>query len=321
MGIIQIGDAPIQGTMIRVNAPVVASASELLTKHFTTDEIGSESSFGSHRVKSYMGCNRLAYYTYIKRLQTAQKSMALDIGTLIHACLARNYMTGGKDTWKPLEALINDMPDTVLEVQRILTAYFRKWGSEEANTWSVRAVEHEAKGLLSMNGLTCPLTARYDLVIAKRPWGSPDLPPGPNPNGCYVVEHKSTRALTNEYTRGYSFDFQIMTQATLWKLGGMDEILGPLNGFIINILVKTKEPQFHRLEVVITDDDIARFLESITPPAVELYAKMNDPARRDNPKHWPLNMSYCKAGGYGLCKYFDLCESGGSAIGLYEERK
>jgi len=306
-----------------LNAPfdeplMPTSVDDILKSNFSSEEIGSESSFGSHRIKTYMACEFRAYLTYVRKLVPVKENQALALGTLVHACFARHYMTGGRDTWRPIEVVEPYLPELALEARSLLYAYFAKYATVEAETWDVRAVEQEVAARLTHDGKSCPLTARVDLVVAKRERGAPTSPWGPVPQGVWLTDHKTAARMSQEYIRGYAFDFQLMTQAAIWRLADLDAVYGPLNGFMINILLKSKPPKFHRLEVAITRAETERFLHSITPRAVELYAKLQSKTKRADEKYWPQNMASC-VGKY-LCRMFDYCESSGTVPGVYREK-
>jgi len=180
------------------------SVDEVLKANFTDEEIGGESSFGSHRIKTYMACQRRAFLSYVKKLTPTRGSEALDLGTLVHACLARHYKTGGKDTWRPTYVVEPYEPKLAAEARRLLYAYFEKYGEQEAREWDTRAVEYEIAAELTDGKRHCPLTARLDLLVAKRADGAPPAPYGRVADGVWSCDHKCQigSSLIRDYRSG-----------------------------------------------------------------------------------------------------------------------
>ena len=78
------------------------SISALLADHYSADEVGGPSPCGWHAVSLAMSCWRRVFHQSIEGLVSIRPKPGREIGTLLHACLARHYLTGGKDTYTPL---------------------------------------------------------------------------------------------------------------------------------------------------------------------------------------------------------------------------
>ena len=297
---------------------------DLLDQKMKADYLGGPSVRGWSKIKTYMVCDRLYFLEGIRKVRPLKQSAALDIGTLFHACMAAHYATGGQDTFKPLQALIHEAPQTVHEVSRLLHAYFQLYAHEEASTWDIRAVEHEVVGSMTHQfpwmqvPWVAPVSCRFDLVIRKKPVGAPSAPYGPPPEGVYVVDHKVHARLSRDLLEGYGMDGQFLLMAYLWRQQGLEKTLGKLNGFILNIITKTANPECKRLDVAISDEDVTRFAQTIAPVVCEMDMRIKAPDALQE-ANWPMNFAVCKSPfGYGLCKFWDLCISHGRQEGLYE---
>lgn len=300
------------------------SANELINKNLPDAEYLGNPLPGQKRVRgwssisNYMICDRMYYLGSVKKVKSRKASPALDIGVLAHACLAAHYSSGGTRTFEPIAAVQDERPDLAIEVKRLLYAYFAANSKEDQETWDVRAVEHEIVGTFNNDGVEAPVSCRSDLIIAKRAPGEPCAPFGPAPQGVYIVDHKFHARMSQDLTEGYTMDGQFLLMNHLWKQQGMDEYFGKLNGFIINICTKTKNPECRRIAISISEDDLNRFVRTMSPVVTELVKRINDP-EVNNEENWPMNFAVCKnPKGYGLCTYWQLCQSHGKLTELYE---
>lgn len=285
---------------------------------------GGPSVRGWSKISSYMICERMYYLESVKKLRPRRSSPALDIGTLFHECMAAHYSTGGQHTYDPLHALKDEYPDVVFEVNRLMQVYFQKYALEESQTWDIRAVENEVVGFFPYKPPKAKkfrealVSCRHDLVVRIKPPGAPAHPAGPSPDGVWIVDHKVHKAITRDLVSGYGMDGQFMLMAYLWKNQNLDAKLGKLNGFIINIITKTREVECKRLLVNITDQDVERFAARMTDVVGRLDQRVKAPDIND-PETWPMNFSVCKSPrGYGTCKFWDYCLSHGTQEALYE---
>lgn len=300
------------------------SANELLNKNLPNAGYLGNPLAGQKRVRgwssisNYMICDRMYYLGSIRKIKSRKTSPALDIGVLAHACLAAHYSSGGKKTWEPIEAVQTERPELAGEVKRLLYAYFAANNKEDQETWDIRAVEHEIVGSFEYDSISAPASARSDLVIAKKEPGAAPSPYGPCAQGVYIVDHKFFARMSQDLTEGYMMDGQFLLMKYLWKQQGLDEVFGKLNGFIINIVTKTKNPECRRIYVDITDEDLNRFVETMAPVVAEIVLRINAPDVNDE-RNWPMNYAVCKnPKGYGPCTFWHFCQSHGRLTELYE---
>lgn len=271
-------------------------------------------------------CWRAAFYKLVRGLAPGRSSDAMDLGVLYHACMEAHYSTGGVDTYKPLDALQTALPDLVAKTRRLVDAKLRKFGKLESETWDIRAVEYEVVsyvegkptlGAYKGRRIKAPVSSKFDLVLAKREPGAPYEPYGPIAKGVYLMDHKTTKALTRDKVAGFGMDPQLLLMAHNWRAAKLEQVFGPLLGVIIELVVNTKEVNIERIEVSIDDRDVQRFMEFLTPWALNLESLYGLPeAERSDQARWPMNYAGCRSA-YGMCSYFDLCESHGVLEPLY----
>jgi len=148
------------------------------------------------------------------------------------------------------------------------------------------AVEYRAK---DPNG---PDTCRYDLIadVQNHPLALP---------GTYIVEHKTASRLGREQSEGWHLDGEIIGQCNIYKKARLLRKFGPLQGVIVNVIVKTKVPQFHR--------------EIVTPPTKSTRRQAKDlkvfratKAVYEANNYWPRSLASC-VGRYGFCEFWDEC--------------
>lgn len=311
--------------MARISLPVLPqSIGELLPLKLGADYIGASSVRirGWSSISNYMKCDRMFWYRAVKKYRQQKSSDALDIGILIHECLAAHYSSGGQRTFLPLEAVQAERPEIAQEVKRLLYAYFAAYQKEDAETFDVRAVEQEIIGEVEHDGVKAPAYARLDLLIRRKRQDQEPLPFGPCPDGVWIIDHKCMARMSQDLLDGYLMDGQFLLMAYLWKKQKLDDYYGKLNGFIMNIITKTKSPELKRLQISISDRDIERFAKTMSPIIVEMHQRLDNPEERNNQEKWPMNFGICKSpSGYGPCEYLTLCTSHGEMAGLYEAPK
>jgi PD-(D/E)XK nuclease superfamily protein len=217
---------------------------------------------------------------------------ALAIGTLIHAFLALYYtsmMVGSEYALLTPEIVYERVraranPEFVAEAWRVFCAYTNYYHDEKIQPL---AIEHDLRD--PRTGESC----RYDM-IAFLPEERLGLIPG-----TYIVEHKSASRFDQDTLEGWSNDGEVLGQTALWRKLGLDKRFGDLQGVIVNILGKHKEPRFHRTIV--------------SPTSMQL-----DQHERDL-RHWEGLIQLSRSTGvfpraragcinrYGRCEHYDHC--------------
>jgi hypothetical protein len=217
---------------------------------------------------------------------------SLAIGTLVHTYLAVHYARVADPTY-PLspeivaERLLGCNPEFLATSWRVFAAY-RLYYSRE--TIQPLAVEHDLVD--PRTGESC----RYDLIAY--------LPEATlmRPAGTYILEHKTAGRFDGDTLEGWSNDGEVLGQIALWQRLSLDLRFGKLQGVIVNLLGKQKEPQFHRTIVA--------------PESWKVDAHLADLARWEgliqlarSTGSFPRARNGC-IGRYGRCPHFDHCATG-----------
>lgn len=176
---------------------------------------------------------------YQKKLRPVAlvESPALAVGTLIHTFLAI-YYTRMIDPTYPLTpdtmrtlVIQQANPQFVDDAWRVFHAYALHHSKEEI---APLAIEMDLKD--PRTGESC----RFDLIAYYKE------SIGGRPAGTYVIEHKSAGRFDRPAIEGWHNDGEVLGQVMLWQRLGLDLRFGKLQGVIVNLLGKQKEPQFHR---------------------------------------------------------------------------
>lgn len=208
-----------------------------------------------------------------------QREIDFDKGTPEDECCAEPGALADK--------LIDYNADVALvnEAWRLFEAYANYY--EQHGDWlKPLAVEYRAK---DPNG---PDTCRYDL-IAEVESHQKILP------GTYIVEHKTAGRRGREQSEGWHLDGEILGQVNIWKKARLSSKFGKLQGVIVNVVVKTDVPQFHR-EIVIPPNQVAR------RQAKDLKVFRATKAVYESMGYWPKAVASC-IGRYGFCEFWDEC--------------
>lgn len=221
------------------------------------------------------------------------ESPSLAIGSLIHAFLAIHYtrMMDGSYPLQPEQlyelALRKADPKFVDEAWRVFTAYRIFYIHEVVQPI---AIEHDLRDPRTSE------SCRYDGVFYY-----PESIAG-RPSGTYIVEHKSASRFDSDTLDGWVNDGEVIGEVALWHKLGLDHRFGKLQGVLVNILGKHKEPQFHRTWVAPESWQIKGHLDDL-----RRYEGLIQLARSSN--NFPRARQGC-IGRYGRCDYFDHCATG-----------
>lgn len=256
---------------------------------------GASTGRGWSSFKLFQRCPYAWKRRYIERAQSliAVESPSLAIGSLIHVFLALHY-TVMVDPDYPLTAeatydfvLRRANPKFVSEAWRVFQAYARHYALE---TILPLAIEYNLVD--PRTGESC----RFDLIAHFK-----DEAPG-RAAGTYIIEHKSTQRFDRVSLEGWANDGEIIGQVMLWEKLGLKHRFGPLQGVLVNILGKQKEPEFHRTYVAPSSwqikqhaSDLARW-ESL----INLAVTSNT---------FPRARSGCISN-HTMCEWWEHCASG-----------
>jgi len=274
-----------------------------------------------HSIALAMQCWRKAFYALVLGLAPLKFSKALQFGSLYHACWELWYRFGGaREFDEPCKAVADaGAPNLANEVRQLVYAEMKNYAAGEAAQWDIRAVEPNVVAFLPpqrIDGKTVyvPLSCRHDLIYAPKAADSACCPEGPVPDGVYIVDRKTTSALTYAATKGFAMDGQFLMNMVLFKLANEEAQFGPLRGMTFSVAAKHKSPDmdsFRRIDTGTDDAHLSEFYEGeVKPWATELYRRLNSQRAREDVTLWPKKRTACL--GRGLCRYFNLCDIGGS---------
>lgn len=221
------------------------------------------------------------------------ESPSLAIGTLVHTFLAvyytcmvdKSYPLTAESIYDKLKVTCN--PEFVDKSWQMFTCY-RLFYQNEVIT--PLAVEYDLKD--PRTGESC----RYDLIAY-----FPESIAG-RPAGTYLLEHKTASRFDADALEGWANDGEVIGEVALWKRLGLDFRFGKLQGVVVNLLGKHKEPQFHRTLVAPESWQIDAHLDDL-----RRWEGLIQLARSSD--NFPRSRNGC-IGRYGRCDYFDHCATG-----------
>ncbi len=131
-------------------------------------------------------------------------------------------------------------------------------------------------------------TCRYDMLASIN-------------GGTWIVEHKTASRESRDVIESWWNDGEIIGEVYGYKLSGLEKVYGPLVGVLVNIVIKTKEPKFRRVEVVIPDSLVDRYARDR-----QYWAVARDTARQT--ANWPRKLQGCISR-YDTCTFWDHCRN------------
>lgn len=255
-----------------------------LCKEFDIGHLAGPSPDGWSRWSTFERCPQAYYLRYIKEDRVAG-GLAREIGSGFHAfrALARDPEVRAEPSWLMAQLLErNANPEAVHEAWRLHTAYEGYYGMEQGVEFL--AVEYPV-------GVKGRGTARYDGIVKLS--GRPETP-----DGIYIWEYKTWRALTEDAVDGWDLDGEIVGQYTYWKRYRLDKVFGKLQGLCVDVTVKTKTPQFQRTFVVPRSSLSRVHLQVLN------HLRVRESAHRTS-RSWPKYMAGCIT--RGRCDYYEHC--------------
>lgn len=147
------------------------------------------------------------------------------------------------DGFDPLpEAVAGPDESLILQAERVFDAYTEYYGRGHEDVRPLAVEWHAAHPLLQY-------TCRYDAIMRLGPYDTlcqtGVLPPG----SIVIYERKTAKYLSEWAQDGWFLDGEILGQLLLWKPSGCENIFGPLAGLVVDVVTKTKRPQFARIFV------------------------------------------------------------------------
>lgn len=234
------------------------------------------------------------------------KSEALEVGTLLHLFTAIHYMRiiQNNPATADAKAFPNGYPltpeDALTFLRHVMVTpgYLDyAWGlfdayrieyQDELEWMTPLAVEHLAMD--PRDGVSC----RWDLTFRI------DHPHGGQLPGVYVCNTKTASDKGKTTLEQWHNDGQILGEVDLYSRLKYEKLWGPLRGACINLVIKTKTPQFHRTWVSPPKSVLRshRYERGIWIAQMELAAATG---------LYPRSRASCVTKWRGLCQLFEHC--------------
>jgi hypothetical protein len=260
------------------------------------------------RVQTFLRCHRKYGWFYHEHLQPDRPTYALSFGTAVHAALAE--VASGKLNLDQalkhgIEVFRKQMPEGkfpgdeqivqeyVELMERMLPAYYAHY-AQDYNPW--KPIGLEVAGRIEIGTDTNVfLVFRTDELALQDKM-------------LWIVDHKTAARLDPRDMLKYEMDLQMTayTYAITKKLS--QEAGRPVRvaGVIVNVLVKTQVPQFHRERFVRTDEDLEEFEREFVEIAREIRWRHRRVKEGEDWKQvFYKNTNECFS--YGTCYFRDLC--------------
>lgn len=274
------------------------------------------------RLQQYNDCPRRFYWKYIEDLDLGKPALKLELGSGVHEGLA--HLGAGSSMEVAIQAAIDrfrlELPDEALlederkeisdaeeTIRRILPAYVDHW---RRTPWTPLGQEIGGKvlvGTISVNGRTwkCYIQFRLDKLVN---WNKQ----------IWLVDHKTAAKLDLRDVAKYAMDVQMTAYSyaatkLLEAQGAPGGLYPRIQGVIVDMLVKTKVPQFHREPFFRTDEDLVEFqydwlgwMETIIRQ--KLRADEFEAQGLPGKLAFPKNTKNCYL--FGNCPFLAICPAG-----------
>jgi hypothetical protein len=261
-------------------------------------------------LKEYNNCRRLFGWTRLENLAPPDRRSALEIGTAIHKGLgvlhagqsiddAVNVAKASlEEAAGPLRAFADkDLAEANAIVERVLPAYYEHWANA-GELWT--PLGQEIQALVEVGeGTNVWLRMKADNLSTVH-------------DALYIVDYKTAGRMDPRDLLKYEMDMQISAYLDgLTKQLSQDSMArgGPaviVRGAIIDVLVKTKVPQFARETYTRSYEELMEFEAEFVEYAKEIRRAYARVASGENWKIvFPRNTEHCFR--YGTCAFRDLC--------------
>jgi hypothetical protein len=217
--------------------------------------------WGHSRWEAMGRCETEHHLRIHRRVRLKLPARAPDIGTVVHIGLAAQELAAyhglRASLWQEAIRTCGRAPDVISEAHRILGAYFLHFGLENAGWKGARILgveeylsSHQAASAVGMtrkHGSLIHWSTRYDLVLETLLQGCDE------PEVC-VTDHKTSAHHVKDPARfamlGHS-NPQFLGHAWTWRLRH-----GYIPVVLINVLVKTQTPDFTRVVIRFSDEEL-----------------------------------------------------------------
>jgi len=238
--------------------------------------------FNSSCISDYMGCPRLFYYSWIRKITTKEEKPSLTFGKVFHEVLLEWYKSG-------------DVEKAIIQFDKIPSPPI---GEHLTREWGTAVFKEYVERYKTEIGKTLHLEVKFRVEIGNKiyagtidrieDWGGQ----------VYVDDHKTTKSLGLSFFEMYRPHPQIDGYCYACR-----EVVGKCQGAIINGISTAKNPKerFQRFPSSRTDKEMDRWVENFTDVTDEI---VRDVERN----HFPMSTTYCHR--WGKCKFWEICVYG-----------
>lgn len=264
---------------------------------------GEPINLNQSRVQTFLRCKRKYGWGHHENLVPDRPQYALEFGTAVHKVLAavkakkvpedRGVEYFIKEFDKQLGRQHLTEQDRVIRDEhvelaiRMIPAYYATY-REESNPW--KALGIEVSGRVEVGtGTNVFLIFRTDELVTQNKM-------------LWIVDHKTAAKMDERMMLKYEMDLQM----TAYVYAVTKRMRIRCSGVIVNVLVKTIVPQFHRERFIKSDEELEEFEREFVEIAREIKLRHKRVAEGEDWKTvFYKNTNECFA--YGTCWYRDLC--------------
>ena len=240
--------------------------------------------YNSSSLKDYLGCPRLFYYTWIKKLVPKTVKPSLRFGTAWHEVMLVWYETGNmEEAMKKFASL----PSSIVDDFRT-----REWGEAIFKQYIERYPLNREPGKTLYLEEYFRIEVRGKLYAGRidriEDWAGQ----------IYVDDHKTTASLGLSFFNNFRPDIQIDGYCYACR-----ELVGRCHGAIINGVSVAKNPKdrFQRFPSSRSDEELDNFEQTFDDWT-------SDIERDVERKRFAMKPTYCNR--WGKCKFWELCVYG-----------
>ena len=243
--------------------------------------------FNSSSLSAYMGCPRMFYYGWIRKLEEKEEKTTLAFGRVFHEVLLKWYQLekeGGEKRMTEAVKKFEQLPSLI--TADLLT---KEWGEAIFKQY-VKRYETEM-------GKTLHLEVKFRVEIGERIYAGTIDRIEDWDKSVYVDDHKTGKRLELSDS---SHRPSTQLDGYCWACR---ELVGSCQGAIVNGISTAKNPK----------ERFIRFPSSRTEKELdgwkEVFTDTTDDMMRDiERKHFPKRTTWCNR--WGKCKYWELCVYG-----------
>ena len=209
---------------------------------------------------------------------------AMTFGSVWHILMEAH--SHGRDAIEILHGIDGIPPISMEKLETMFLIYKQMYSVE----FGFRTIGIEAEIEVPIPGTDRWFTVRYDKVIL-------------SPNGRVILmEHKTAARFSAQTMTQWQTDGQIISQVWAWSQHPLSKIFGPVYHTIMDIATKTKDPQFYREPVHVTNGQVERMGEDLREQTL-ILDEHEKTYGMDSP--WPR--SYACWTRYGPCQFLEYC--------------